>query len=252
MNTVLALGLLVCLLVLYLGAVGGAVRVGLRFGWSPGICWAAGAGAGLLLVAGLLAWAGHGVSGVELWRAWQGEFTASLKTSLAMYRQMGLEEAELQRSAKWIRLLFVDAAPGWGICLVFAVAWAALLWQRRVSPHLPGARIALKPFLLWSAPELLVWPLLATMVLLRWGQAWWPGYFLLALNAAVVLGNIYFLSGLAVLLFYLMRWKVPSFLQLLVILSVGLFPMAIGVLIAMGVVNTWWDWRRIMPNQSAG
>jgi uncharacterized protein YybS (DUF2232 family) len=236
----------------YLMAVGGAVRLGLRLGWRPGACWSAGVTAALLLAGGLLAWAGQGASPVALWHVWQSEFSASINTSLAVYRQLGMDEADLQRSVRWIRLLFVDAAPGWGLCLVFAVAWAALLWQRRVSPHLPGAKIMLKPFVLWSIPDWLIWPLLATLVLLRWGHAWHPVYFLIALNAAVVLGNLYFLSGLAVLLFYLFRWKVPAFLQLLVVMAVGLFPVAIGVLVAVGVINTWWDWRRIMPTQTVG
>ena len=106
--------------------------------------------------------------------------------------------------------------------------------------------------MLWSAPDLLIWPLLATLVLLRWGKGWQPVLFLVALNAAIVLGNLYFLAGMAVLLFFLMRWKVPAAMQLLVVLAVGLFPMAIGVLVAFGIFNTWWDWRRIMPNQTAG
>jgi hypothetical protein len=252
MNTVLALALLACLLLLALAVVGGAVRLGLRLGWTPAGCWAAGVGAALAMTAGLLAWAGHGASAADLWRAWQNEFTASLNASLAVYRSMGMEEADLQRSARWIRVLFVDAAPAWGLCAVFAVVWGTVLWQRRVSPLLPGAKIALPPFVLWQVPDALIWPLLATLVLLRWGNGWHPGFFLAALNAAVVLGNLYFLSGLAILLFYLMRWKVPQALQLLVVLAVGLFPVAIGALVAMGVINTWWDWRRIRPNQTAG
>ncbi|NTV53108.1 MAG: DUF2232 domain-containing protein [Candidatus Firestonebacteria bacterium] len=252
MNTVLAVVMLVCLLALYLGSIGGVVRLGLKLGWTPVACWAAAVGAALLLAGGLLAWAGHGVSVADLWQTWQKEFSANLNASLAVYRQLGMAEADLQTSARWIRLLFVDAAPGWGLCFIFFAAWLVVLWQRRVSPHLPGSKIAIKPFMLWSVPDLLIWPLLATLVLLRWGGSWNSGYFLVALNAAVVLGNFYLLSGLAIFLFFLMRWKVPQFLQLLAIMLIGLFPMAIGVLVALGVVNTWWDWRRITPNQTAG
>ena len=140
MNTFLAIALLACLGALYLGVVSGAVRMGLKLGWTPGACWAAGATAALLLAGGLLAWAGQGAPGINLWQAWQHEFSVSLDSSLAVYRQLGMDEADLQRSARWIRLLFVDAAPGWGLCLIFAVAWAALLWQRRVSPKLPALK----------------------------------------------------------------------------------------------------------------
>ncbi len=225
------------------------VWFGLWRGWTPRVCVSAGTVTLFALLGGMLMW-GQGVSGVPVWQAWQKEFDTSLNASLAVYRQLGVSEAELQRSAHWIKVIFVDAAVGWAVLGGLGLVFVFFLIQRQVNRQLPGSKISLKPFVLWKVPDYFIWPVLLTMVCLWWGRTWGPTYFLTGLNAAVVLGNLYFLSGLAILLFHLERRRISKVFQFVIIGMVGLFPTLIGILMMLGIINTWWDWRKIQPNQS--
>ncbi len=232
-----------------LAVVNGVVWIGLWRGWTPRVCISAGALTLFILMGGALMW-GQAASGVPVWQVWQKEFNTSLTASMSVYRQLGVEEAELQRSARWIKVVFVDAAIGWAVLGGLGLVFVFFLIQRQVNRHLPGSKIGLKPFVLWKVPDYFIWPVLLTMVFLWWGRAWGPQYFLTGLNAAVVLGNLYFLGGLAILLFHLERRQISKFFQFLIIAMVGLFPTMIGLLMMLGIINTWWDWRKIQPNQS--
>jgi uncharacterized protein YybS (DUF2232 family) len=250
MTYALAAGFLVVVAVVFLVITNAAIWLGLWRGWAPRYCIAAGILVLLALAAGLIAWV-QLTSGHNLWLAWQHEFNKSLNTSLALYRQLGVADADLQRSAHWIRLLFIDAVVGWLVLLIMAIALVCYLIQRQLAPALAGSKIILKPLVLWSVPEYMIWPMLAAMILLWWGRAWGPMYFQAGLNAAVVLGNLYFIGGLAIVLFHLERWRVSKLVQPLVVALVGLFPTLIVVLMSLGIINTWWDWRMIKPNQSS-
>jgi uncharacterized protein YybS (DUF2232 family) len=250
MTQVFATGFFVLVAAGLMLAANGVIWLGLKRGWTPRACVTAGTLALLGLAAGILLW-GQAATGIPMGQAWRHELNASLNTSLAVYRQLGVEEAELQRSLRWIQLLFIEAAAGWAVLAALGAVYFFYRIQRQWASQLPGSKIALKPWILWTVPDALVWPLLATLVLLSWGRSWGQPYFLAGLNAAVVLGNLYFLGGLAIAMFHMDRWRMPRFFQLLLVILIGFFPTLIGMLVMVGILNTWWDWRRVKPPQTA-
>jgi hypothetical protein len=244
MAYLMAAGFLITLALTVLLVANWAIRLGLRAGWRPLACVLAGTAALLALTAGGVGWiilsTGH-----TPWLTWQAEFSRSLAASLEVYRRLGWDEVELQRTARLVRILFVDAAGGWLVLAETGIAFVSYLAQRRLAPHLPGSQIGLRPFSAWVVPEHTVWFLLGALGLIAAGgrlPAWSTQ---VTWNALVLLGSIYFLGGAAVTVYLLQKRKVPRAFQIIFLFLVGLLPMLIGLVILVGIFDTWWDWRRI-------
>lgn len=223
---------------------GAAIGWGLRRGWRPWVCVGVGAIALLAVIGGGLAWLGA-ETGRSPVQAWHQEFDRSLTISLEVYRNLGWEEAELQRTARIVRFLFVDAAFGWMIVIAAGVSFILFLILRRIVSQWPGSRIEMRPFSAWVVPDHLIWLLLAALSMILLGSRLPDGFSAAAWNVLVVLGNAYFLGGVTVAVFFMEKRKVARAFQILFLLAVGLLPMLAALLILVGVFDTWWDWRRV-------
>jgi len=244
MAYLLAAGFLAVLMLAVALVVNGAIWLGLRRGWRPLACVSLGGAVLLAVLAGGLVAAGIG-TGQNLWQTWRQEFNSSLTASIDLYRRLGWEEAELQRTVRLIRFVFLDAIFGWIAVATAGLSFLSYLIQRQIAPGLPGAKIALRPFNAWVIPDVLIWFLLAALGLLLVGSRVPGWYSLTAWNLLVALGNMYFLGGVAIAAFFMERRKVPRVVQMLLLLAVGLMPMLMVVVALIGVFDTWWDWRHL-------
>lgn len=94
----------------------------------------------------------------------------------------------------------------------------------------------------WQSPERMVWGLIAAGFSLFLS---FSPLRLVAVNALVIMLAIYFFHGLAILLFYLNKYRVPSWMRLgIYALILVQQILAIGVTMA-GLFDQWLDLRRI-------
>jgi hypothetical protein len=95
---------------------------------------------------------------------------------------------------------------------------------------------------LWILPEKLVWFLIVSAILVAIPME--PGRTIGA-NILMVSGLLYCFQGIAIMLFYFAKWKVPLFLRTLI--YVLLFFKTFGVILlgAFGVADVWFDIRRL-------
>ncbi len=227
--------------VVYLLALA-AIWLGLRLGRKPGTCVGLGTFVLLALPAGLVLISG---SGPALAAQWQREFLANLQSSLDVYRQLGWNPEELARTARWIRVIFISGAPGWLVLAALGLAAAGYRLLRRLAPGLPGAKIELKPFPLWSAPDHVIWVLLAGLAAFLPGIPRAAVLISAGVSCLVVALNLFLLDGLAIVFFFLENWKLPRAFRVLSVLALGLVPVLTAALALLGVTDTWWDWRRV-------
>jgi len=96
----------------------------------------------------------------------------------------------------------------------------------------------------WSAPEWLVWLLLASGF----------GIFIpvpavsdIALNGFICIAAIYFCQGLAIVGFYFQSLSVPSIVRGIIYLVAFAQPMVAALLCIGGVFDMWIDFRRLKP-----
>ena len=101
------------------------------------------------------------------------------------------------------------------------------------------------PLALWRPWEELIWVLIAALGLSLLGDGLLAD---LGLNLIVLMGIIYGVQGLAVLRFFAQRQRVPLLVELL--FYIGLFfvaGLAFLLLAGLGLLDTWFDWRRLRP-----
>lgn len=167
-----------------------------------------------------------------------------LQEMISTMQQYSSQSADLQAmesSLLAIVPLFVSIVPGMAVSSALWIPWLNLLAARRYCSRM-GVEICVRENLkCWKAPEMLVWPVIASglMLLLPFGKVQ-----IAALNLLIVFGSIYFLQGLAIAAFYFEKWKLPLFVRCLIYAILLLQPLAPLATAALGLFDTWFDFRR--------
>jgi len=174
----------------------------------------------------------------------------SLRTMLAQaaqaYRSVGLQEpAELVTALAdkityyAVRLMptlvvttsVVQAACCYGLARVLII---------RKDGSFPGS--VQTPFSAWHAPDGWVWGLIASLALLVVPS---PAGKILGWNATLFFAAVYVIQGLTVVEYYLKKVSVPSVGRGLILSLVLLIMPLLILVIALGAVDIWGDFRKI-------
>ena len=113
-----------------------------------------------------------------------------------------------------------------------------------------GGRLGLSlppalPFRMWRPWAWLIWVLIAGLALQLLGSGAAAD---LALNLVVTMAALYAVQGLAVVRFFVHRLGIPGLVELLAYLLLVLVAgVAAFLLAALGLLDTWFDWRRLDP-----
>jgi uncharacterized protein YybS (DUF2232 family) len=229
---------------LILGSAVGAMWLGLRQGQKPVPCITLGTLTLLALMA-LAVLIASGWNPAYLLVRWQQEFESSLNLTAVFYRQWGWPEAEVQRALQLVTRLFWEGALGWVVVTAMGFSLAGYGVLRAAAPQLPGALHAWPPFRRWSAADGLVWLLLGALCLKLLSGRLPAVYNWAGLNLLIVLASVYLVIGLAVGLFYFGKKEVPRLVKILILSALVLMPSLWLLLSLVGVLDTWWDWRRL-------
>ena len=98
----------------------------------------------------------------------------------------------------------------------------------------------------WSAPETMVWGLIVAGFSLFLP---WPSLRSVALKEVMVFLVVYFFHGLSILVFYLNKRRVPSWIRM-GIYALILFQQIFAIVLALaGLFDQWIDLRRIHPKK---
>jgi hypothetical protein len=191
--------------------------------------------------------------------------TDPIETALGLYRQVGdafdlyvqaLRDntgpenlAYIQRviAARhtWVWTFF-NLTPALLVAGATAMTLINFLLVRRVTPAMWGLSLNR-----WRAPDHAIWALLlpglgllpkflGPLIGARWAPA--ESLFFILLNLALIALLPYVLQGLAVIAFFLERWRLPRFLRVLayfLLLTQGL----IAAVAALGLMEFWVDLR---------
>ena len=94
----------------------------------------------------------------------------------------------------------------------------------------------------WQAPDHLVWGVIASgfaLFLLSGGIQ------LLAVNALIIMMAIYLFHGLSIVVFFLNKYHVPSWIRVGVYVLIAVQQLFLGVLALAGLFDQWVDFRKI-------
>ncbi len=207
------------------------------------------AAGGMLVVTAILALVMTG-GPAALGKAMQTELAAGMARGQEMYRMVGMQNAVAPEAQTEVLDMLVKLSPA----LAALLAALSVLFNLRVFWRWAGKQRLSYPLfgdlVRWSAPEWLIWGLIAT------------GFGMLApiapvadvaLNAFLCFAVVYFCQGLAIMAFYFQALAVPTVVRAIIYFITVVQPVVSLVVCLAGVFDMWIDFRRLKPpSQEAG
>ncbi len=148
--------------------------------------------------------------------------------------------AELDGILANMRVVIPQILPALLISILLVTVWMnQVLWNGLLLKTDPD-RAPWPPYSTWKLPEQLVWLPICAAACYIFGPGPWK---IIALNALIISGVVYFFQGLAVLLHLLDRLRVPGYFRIilygiLVIQSYGLILLSL-----LGIGDIWFNLR---------
>lgn len=214
------------------------VAVGIRRFWSfehtavAGIAtWCAGLGCLLLL-------AYHDIGGIV--NAVREQLSHSIELVLSTYDSIGAPEstmALLRAERQSIISGIVDVLPALGVLTGAVVVLTNLLLLRHWAQV--GRHVNLR---LWRTPDALIWGLIVA------GFAMFlplPPVALMAQNVFIVVLACYFCQGLAIVSYYVDRFRLPRGIRVAGYILIAVQHVVTVLVLALGVFDLWGNFRRL-------
>lgn len=203
----------------------------------------------MLVVAAIAALAMFG-SPAGIANAVQAQLAAGMAHGQEMYRAMGMPNALPADTQAELLSVIMRISPA----LAAMLAGFAIFVNLRLFWRWGGKNKLAYPLFAdlskWSAPEWLIWGLIAT----GFGMLA-PIHALgdIALNGFLLFAAIYFCQGLAIMGFYFQSLSVPVIVRGVIYFITIVQPVVAAVVCVAGVFDMWIDFRRLKPpRQEAG
>ena len=214
--------------------------LGMRRGWS--VERTAGTASGLAFAVGLVVfWVSYG-GGAETATSLEQDLRDAVGMLLQQYGAASADKQLVEESLQKMLPFLLKLLPGAALASTLMACWLNLLGAKRYCRVRQLPLPTWPDWSQWKAPEVLVWVVIASGVLLLL-----PFNFLkiAGLNALMVGGVIYLFQGLAIVSYYFDRWKLPQIFRAAaygIILIQQFF--TLGAML-LGLFDIWFDFRRL-------
>jgi uncharacterized protein YybS (DUF2232 family) len=169
----------------------------------------------------------------------------NLELTLQLYREMGLPQDQLsflESSLDMIQQVMVGLMPALVIGSTLVTVWVCLLTVRQVCLRrgLPTPDYGALDH--WKAPEMLVWGVIASGVLLLL-----PGLVpkMLGLNGLLGFMVIYFFQGIAIVAYFFRKKQVPRVARVVLYGLIAIQQLVMLAVVGVGFFDTWFNFRKI-------
>jgi len=169
----------------------------------------------------------------------------NLEFSLAVYERMGMSDENIRMiasSLKDIQYAIVRIIPGLAVASVLFVSWMNLLMARLVLIRKSLFFPAYGALNRWRPPDVLVWGVIGSGILLLTGV---KAFKMLGLNGLIILLTIYFFTGIAVVSFFFDKKRFPPTLRFFLYSLIALQQLFLLFVIGLGLFDTWLNFRKI-------
>lgn len=162
----------------------------------------------------------------------------------ALYENSGKFSADDLKAMKTfidrIRIQIARLFPGLLLVSMISIVWLNITAGHWLLKKKDPSLTREVDFKTWRLPELLVWPVIASGLLLVAPQS---NLNTIGMNLGLVLTALYFTQGLAVLSSMLAKWAVPPLFRFLLYSLLLLQVYGIVLLAALGLIDVWAEFR---------
>jgi uncharacterized protein YybS (DUF2232 family) len=179
----------------------------------------------------------------EMVRLIEHDLREAISASLKQLGVSSSETTEMESNLVESVPLIVRIIPGVLVSCVIGISWLNLLISRRYCRAAALDYCISDRLALWKSPEFMVWFVIAggLLALLPVGDLRLPG-----VNVLIVVGTLYFLQGLAIVAFYMERWKMPWFVKGFIYAVLFLQQFASLAIAILGLFDVWFDFRKLV------
>lgn len=227
--------------------LGTLLGYGMRKGWSV-TRTVADAVIKVFAFGALVFWWTHRDADGGLWEHLETQLRTFVVAFFEQTGSEGTQGASLPKDVElWIALL-ARLFPGVAMGTTIICAWFTLFLGSKAL-HRRGFPLPSWPsWQLWSAPEPLVWGVIAAGFLLLVPPFWAK---VAGANGLIALGTVYLLQGVAITAYYFGRWRVPKLVQSLSYALIFLQQLVSLAVALMGFFDTWFDFRGLKKKADA-
>ncbi len=197
----------------------------------------------------VLFWIGHGGAPGGLFTGLEKELQLTLAAMFKAYGGDASQQAFFQSTLRELVPFLVRLLPGLAAASIVLIAWFNVLMARYYCRLNRVPQPAWQSWAHWKSPEPLVWIVIAAgfMAVLPLRSVK-----LVGLNLLLALGTVYLLHGLAIVVFYCERWKVPGLLRGLGYGLIFLQQFASLFVMLLGLFDIWFDFRKLSKKGAPG
>lgn len=197
----------------------------------------------LLLSAYLILW---GIkTGHNPYQAVVSEINQSMESSLRFYEQVNLPETTvgaMRDALQDIRILVARFWPGFAAASLLVLVWMNVWIGNRILERYGSVNFQFGDLSRWSLPEIIVW-----LVILGAGLALlpYPGPQTAGINLLIFFALAYLFQGLAIVSFYLKKYRFSRFKRILLYSLIWIQTYMIIIVALVGLFDIWADFRRL-------
>jgi len=182
-----------------------------------------------------------GLGPMELTRTYLSE---QLQATLGAYKEMGVPEekaAQFETYGKSFVEIISRIYPSLMVMGIGFVVWLNVVLARPLFRY-KGAEYPAFATDRWQAPEYLVWVVIGSGFALFFSSG---GLQSLAINAFIVSLAVYLFQGLSIVVFFLNRYRAPSWLRAGVYCLIAIQQLFLVVVVLGGLFDQWVDFRKL-------
>ena len=175
----------------------------------------------------------------------RGYLQGHLKATIGAYEEIGMSQEkalELEAYGKVFMDTISKIYPSLMVVGTGFVVWLNVIIAKRLFRIGNLEYPKFVPMGLWHAPDSLVWGVIVSGFALFLPS---PGIRLVVINALIIMMAIYLFHGLSILLFFLNKYRVPSWIRIGIYFLITIQQFFLAMLPLAGLFDQWIDFRKI-------
>lgn len=176
----------------------------------------------------------------------------NLELTLQLYRDMGLSQEQvefLEASLDVIQQIMIGMMPALIIGSTLMTVWVCLLTARQLLQRLELPVPDYGALDHWKAPEVLVWGVIASGLLLLLPSL---AAKTVGLNGLALFMIVYFFQGIAIVAYFLRKKEVPRIARMVLYGLIAIQQLVMLAVVGVGFFDTWFNFRKIGKPLTSG
>jgi uncharacterized protein YybS (DUF2232 family) len=190
------------------------------------------------------------ITGIQVSSLVSAYIVNNLELTLKFYKNIGMPEENVQlisSAMESFQYVLVRIIPALAIAFTLFIIWTSLILAKPLFKTKNLFYPDFGPFILWKAPEYLVWGIIACGILLLMPD---KVVRLMGINGILILMTIYFFQGMAIVSFYFEIKQFPRLFRFILYCLIAIQQVILLIVVFLGFFDIWFNFRKRIVKKS--